>query len=386
MRHTPARSRAGLDRLDLRGARDFSLPACGEGPGRGGTPTGAAASSTRGTLPRSPTPSRMRGEGSQAAPSARSACLEHPANRQAVAAPTRVLAARLMAATTLGTALATALTTAALAALAAALSLTPLSALAAPPASSLTTLATTTASTESPGTTDPLNSPRWDELRRAWLGDAPAEFDSRVQVQAPAMAEDALNVPVRVDASRLRGQGVEEILILADFNPIVRALSYSPGSAEPVLGFRLKLQQSSPVRAAVRTADGRWHVGGTWVATTGGGCTLPSTGSGSPEWQRQLNHTELRAWPRVDGGQRLKLRIVHPMDTGLADGIPAFHLEEISLLGQGTPAGAALAVLRPYEPVAENPVFTLDLPAGVVASGVSGRDNNGNRLTAELRP
>lgn len=289
-----------------------------------------------------------------------------------------------MAATTLGTALATALTTAALAA---ALSLTPLSALAAPPASSLTTLATTTASTENPGTTDPLNSPRWDELRRAWLGDAPAEFDSRVQVQAPAMAEDALNVPVRVDASRLRGQGVEEILILADFNPIVRALSYSPGSAEPVLGFRLKLQQSSPVRAAVRTADGRWHVGGTWVATTGGGCTLPSTGSGSPEWQRQLNHTELRAWPRVDGGQRLKLRIVHPMDTGLADGIPAFHLEEISLLGkEEAPAGAALAVLRPYEPVAENPVFTLDLPAGVVASGIRGRDNNGNRLTAELRP
>ncbi|NMG67384.1 quinoprotein dehydrogenase-associated SoxYZ-like carrier [Azoarcus indigens] len=267
------------------------------------------------------------------------------------------------------------------------LSITPLTAHATQPSSGPTTPATSTAtSPENPNTADPLNSPRWDELRRAWLGDAPAEFDSRVQVQAPAMAEDALNVPVRVDASRLRGQRVEEILILADFNPIVRALSYSPGSAEPVLGFRLKLQQSSPVRAAVRTADGRWHVGGTWVATTGGGCTLPSTGSASPEWQRQLNHTEVRAWPRVDGGQRLKLRIVHPMDTGLADGIPAFHLEEISLLGKEAPTGAALAVLRPYEPVAENPVFTLDLPAGVVASGVSGRDNNGNRLTAELRP
>ena len=29
-----------------------------------------------------------------------------------------------------------------------------------------------------------------------------------------------------------------------------------------------------------------WHVGGTWVNTTGGGCSAPSVGSASPIWQR----------------------------------------------------------------------------------------------------
>ena len=54
-----------------------------------------------------------------------------------------------------------------------------------------------------------------------------------------------------------------------------------------------------PVRAAVRTGNGNWHVGGTWVNTAGGGCTLPSTGSASPEWQKRLGEVSSRVWPRA---------------------------------------------------------------------------------------
>lgn len=239
-----------------------------------------------------------------------------------------------------------------------------------------------------PGATaadDPLASPRWPELRRVWFGDAPLRFDPRIRVRAPAIAEDPLKVPVHVDARALHaelGVAVTDILILADFNPIVRALHYAPGAAVPALGFALKLQQSSPVRAAVRTADGVWHVGGTQVTTTGGGCTLPSAGSGAAAWQQRLNHAEARAWPRVDGGERLKLHIVHPMDTGLAAGIPAFHVEEIALFADD--GAEAIATLQPFEPVAENPLFTLDLPPGLAVRRIAGRDNNGNRIAAEV--
>lgn len=231
---------------------------------------------------------------------------------------------------------------------------------------------------------DPLASPRWVDMQRMFFRDAEVVFDDRVRVSAPTTAEDALNVPVAIDLGSL--QGVEEVLVFADFNPIVKALSYEPGQARANLAFRLKLQQSSPVRAAARTADGRWHVGGTWVNTTGGGCTLPSTGTGSPEWQQRLNEVSARRWPRIDGGTRLRLQIIHPMDTGLAAGIPVFHIDTLDI---DTADGRRLMRILPAEPVSENPLFTLDIPPDVLGQGairVAGRDNNGNPIRAEIAP
>ena len=148
------------------------------------------------------------------------------------------------------------------------------------PAASTPAPSASTAPTAAAGTqADPLDSPRWEDMRKSFFADATVVFDERVRVSGPAVAEDSLNVPVSVDASGL--PAVEELIVFADFNPIVKALRFEPGAAQPRLGFRIKLQQSSPVRAAARTADGVWHVGGAWVTATGGGCTLPSVGSGS---------------------------------------------------------------------------------------------------------
>lgn len=230
------------------------------------------------------------------------------------------------------------------------------------------------------GNADPLDSARWGDMHKTFFAGRTVVFDPRVKVSAPAIAEDSLNVPVNVDASAL--DGVEEVLVFADFNPILAVLRFHPGTARASLGFRLKLQQSSPVRAAARTSDGTWHVGGAWITATGGGCTAPSTGSGSPEWLERLNEVSGKIFPRIDGGERLRMRIIHPMDTGLAPGIPVFHIEELKLADE---SGAELMRIDTYEPVSENPLFTVDLPAHA-ASGTRiharGRDNNGNRIDA----
>lgn len=226
---------------------------------------------------------------------------------------------------------------------------------------------------------DPLNSPRWGDMAKAFFDGQEVVFDPRISVSGPLVAEDSLNVPITVDASAL--PGVEEMIVFADFNPILKALRFEPGAAQARLGFRLKLQQSSPVRVAARTVDGVWRVGGAWVTATGGGCTLPSVGSGSPEWQERLNEVSGRLWARIDGGERLRMRVIHPMDTGLAAGIPAFHIEDIVISDEN---GRILSRIQPLEPVSENPSFTIDLAEA--ASGgrlhVSGRDNNGNRIDA----
>ena len=227
---------------------------------------------------------------------------------------------------------------------------------------------------------DPLDSARWSDMRRGFFADAPIVFDSRVRVLAPSTAENPMQVPVTVDAAGL--EGAKEVLVFADFNPIVEVLRFYPQAAPAYLGFRIKLQQSSPVRAAARTADGVWHVGGTWVNTVGGGCTAPSAAAASPEWQKRLNDVSGRQWSEGPNAGRLRLRIVHPMDTGLVAGTPAFFLEEIMLRDA---AGQTLMRVQPAEPVAENPIFTLLRPGhGVVEA--SGRDNNGNTFTARIAP
>ncbi|AYH43292.1 quinoprotein dehydrogenase-associated SoxYZ-like carrier [Azoarcus sp. DN11] len=228
-----------------------------------------------------------------------------------------------------------------------------------------------------PASTDPLDSARWGDMATTFFAGRTVVFDARVQVTAPAIAEDSLNVPVFVDASELAG--IEEVLVFADFNPILAALRFHPVKAKPALGFRLKLQQSSPVRAAARTADGVWHVGGTWVTATGGGCTAPSTGSGSPEWQERLNEVSGKIFSRSDGSERLRMRVIHPMDTGFAPGIPAFHIEELTLSDE---SGAELMRIQTYEPVSENPLFTIDMPAAGARVRARGRDNDGNRIDA----
>jgi sulfur-oxidizing protein SoxY len=228
---------------------------------------------------------------------------------------------------------------------------------------------------------DPLSSARWEDMRRTFLEGAPVLFDPRVKVIAPSMAENPMQVPVTVDATAF-GR-VEEVVVFADFNPIVEVLRFYPDAAPAMLGFRVKLQQSTPVRAAVRTADGVWHVGGVWVNTVGGGCTAPSAASGSKEWQSRLNEVTGRQWSEGPNAGRLRLRIVHPMDTGLVAGTPSFHIEDLEFKDD---AGHRLMRVRTFEPVAENPVFTLQRGEGHGPVETSGRDNNGNTFTARIAP
>ncbi len=230
---------------------------------------------------------------------------------------------------------------------------------------------------------DPAASPLWPAIRREFLGAAPATFDSRIQVTGPAFAEDPMQVPIAFDASAL-GK-VERIVVVVDRNPIRKVLEFEPMHMRPALSFRFKLQEASPVRVAARTGDGVWHVGTLMVGATGGGCTLPGATRKNDTWSTTLNRVESRVFPGFSGsGSRIRLRVMHPMDTGLVAGIPSFHLERLELLDNRRQPMARLAL---YEPVAENPIFSFDLN-GAVERGISvaGVDNNGNRIRAQVTP
>jgi sulfur-oxidizing protein SoxY len=228
---------------------------------------------------------------------------------------------------------------------------------------------------------DPHRSLAWPEIKRelAQTGGR-VVFSDKVQVQGPTFAEDPMNVPISVNAKALGD--VQRIVVVVDRNPIRKVLDFQPLAALPAIAFRFKLEQGSAVRAAAQTKDGTWHVGSTWVDSTGGGCTVSGASRKDGSWAQTLGHGQAKLYAgssATDQAARLRLRVMHPMDTGLVGGVPAFYVNRLSVRDA---KDRELARLLTFEPVSENPIFSFDFataPAGPVA--VVGSDNNGNRFS-----
>ena len=95
---------------------------------------------------------------------------------------------------------------------------------------------------------------------------------------------------------------MEQIVVLADHNPIQRTLNFYPGKADPYIAFRMKVQEATPIRAVVRTADGSYYAGGVWLNAPGGGCTTASVSQVSKLWESNLNIIGAQVWNKSDGG------------------------------------------------------------------------------------
>lgn len=229
-------------------------------------------------------------------------------------------------------------------------------------------------------TDDPLNSGNWEWVRDILFEDAKTVFDDRVVVEAPSHAEDNMNVPFVVDARAL--DGVQKIVVFADSNPILRVLSMEPVKAEPFIASALKMQQGGPVRAAALTSDGVWHVGGVFVDAAGGGCTEPASVHADNGWVDHLGEMHAKTWLQEDGTQRATVRVYHPMDTGLADGIPAFFVERLDIKNAD---GDILAHIEPAEPVVQHPSLTVLVRPEEGSSHlvIDGRDTEANLLEGQ---
>lgn len=222
---------------------------------------------------------------------------------------------------------------------------------------------------------DPMASPVWADLAAKTFAGAPFVYDERVKVIVPGIVENQAQVPVTADARAL--PGVTKLMIITDLNPIQHVLTLNVLKAEPYISLRIKVEQGTPVRAAALTADGVWHVGSVYLDSMGGGCSSPAIARKDADWTASLGQSQGRVWREADGAARLRLRVRHPMDTGLAkDGTPAFFIEKVEMR---TASGEGLATLELFEPVSEDPTLTVlvRLPAGEAAITVDGRDNNG---------
>ena len=227
---------------------------------------------------------------------------------------------------------------------------------------------------------DPLNSVMWENMASRFFP-GKVVIDQRVIVQGPQDAEDQMQVPITVDATQL--DDVKQIVALADLNPIPHILTLHPTRAQAFIGFRVKLEQATPIRVGVLTGDGVWHVNGVYISAAGGGCTAPALAHGMEDWYKTLG--EARAITRRESEEltRLSVRLRHPMDTGLAPGIPVFYMNKLEVT---SPAGDTLANVELFEPVSENPTLTLKplVSDNVAELLVHARDTEANEFYYSL--
>lgn len=226
---------------------------------------------------------------------------------------------------------------------------------------------------------DPVTSVMWDYYHERLLDGAEFVFDERVKLLAPPFAEDARQVPIEVDARALPGE-VVRMLAWAELNPIPQIFDFQPGNeVVPRLAIRIRVEQATPIRVAVLTRDGLWHVGSTHIEAAGGGCSAPSVVRSQPGWEERLGDVFGKRFALADSS-RLRLQIAHPMDNGLISGIPEFFLNQAVLRDA---AGKTLATLELFSAVSENPSIGLEVN-GVGETQLWLRDNNGNEFEAAL--
>ncbi|WP_426139741.1 quinoprotein dehydrogenase-associated SoxYZ-like carrier [Pseudomonas sp. DWP3-1-2] len=226
---------------------------------------------------------------------------------------------------------------------------------------------------------DPVVSVMWAFYQQKLLKDAPYVFDEKIILRAPPFAEDARQVPIEIDARAYQGQ-VVRILAWAELNPLPQIVDFQPGEQVlPWLSIRIRVEQATPLRAAVLTRDGVWHIGSTTIQAAGGGCTAPSVVRTQAGWEEHIGEVLGGRYPRQDFN-RLRVQISHPMDNGMVSGIPEFYLNHAELRDAGD---QVIARLELFPAVSENPMLGFD----VVGSGTTRlllRDTSGNEFSAAV--
>jgi len=226
---------------------------------------------------------------------------------------------------------------------------------------------------------DPVPSVMWDYYHQRFLDSAPFVFDARVKLLAPPFAEDARQVPLEIDARAFKGE-VVKILAWAELNPLPKIVDFQPREGVlPWLSIRIRIEQATPLRAAVLTRDGLWHVGSTLIDAAGGGCTAPSVVRTQAGWEEHLGEVFGGRYPRAEFS-RVKLQVAHPMDNGMVSGIPEFFINTAELRGAD---GQLLATLELFPAVSENPSLAFDIQA-TGPTRLTLRDTSGSQFEAAI--
>jgi len=163
----------------------------------------------------------------------------------------------------------------------------------------------------------------WNKVLKAefFAGQAIAESDQVIELEAPVRAEDPSLVPVKVSSKikQTPEQYIKKILVLVDNNPYpyVGEFEFSPDSGKADIAMRIRVNSNSWIRAIAQMNDGTLTMTKKFVKASGG-CSAPS-GANSEEAMARLGKMKFKLDGEVKAGEPalVQLMISHPNITGM---------------------------------------------------------------------
>ena len=163
----------------------------------------------------------------------------------------------------------------------------------------------------------------WNKVLKAefFAGQAIAESDQAIELDAPLRAEDPSLVPVKVSSKikQTPKQYIKKILVLVDNNPYpyVGEFEFSPDSGKADIAMRIRVNSNSWIRAIAQMNDGTLTMTKKFVKASGG-CSAPS-GANSDEALARLGKMKFKLDGEVKAGEPtlVQLMISHPNITGM---------------------------------------------------------------------
>lgn len=163
----------------------------------------------------------------------------------------------------------------------------------------------------------------WNKVLKSefFAGQAIAESDQVIELEAPVRAEDPSLVPVKVSSKikQTPEHYIKKILVLVDNNPYpyVGEFEFSPDSGKADIAMRIRVNSNSWIRAIAQMNDGALTMAKKFVKASGG-CSAPS-GANSDEAMARLGKMKFKLDGEVKAGEPalVQLMISHPNITGI---------------------------------------------------------------------
>ena len=212
---------------------------------------------------------------------------------------------------------------------------------------------------------NPDNSSIWYDLQNNLLGkDVNVLFVDDIKLIMQDYIEEAHKVPLIVTLPK-RLHNFKNFILIIENNPIQQAMSIKPYRPIEALGMNIRLEDDSPVRAAVLGDNGIWYVGSKMAfVASAGGCSTPACDPSVEVCETgTIGKIAIKQYEREAGAERIKLKITHPMETGFVTDIqgeiiPEYFVKNIHVDDDEGP----IADITTFAALSSDPVILLDLP------------------------
>lgn len=227
---------------------------------------------------------------------------------------------------------------------------------------------------------NPIVSPTFDEIIKNTIGEGEYIFDdNNIKIKVPSFADNPVQVPVFVDASKI--ENPKKMILFADLNPIPVILTMIPNSFLPVISTNIKVAQETPIRALILDEKNIWHVGSANIKSNGGGCDISSQASTNSKIAENLGRSKGKIFNK-ENQKRVVFSIIHPMETGLVFGNIAFYINKIELKNENK---EVLTTLITSAALSENPRITLESKATFSKLEINFEDIDANEFKLEIK-